>query len=131
MAIGLEFINLIIPIALIRDRYPGGWEACLRDHTPVLGKRVWYDEYLFRDGALSPDEVKARMEGWAILGFEPMHREGGGWRWEDLAIVDCAAGGATMPCHWLDVDLSDQSASFAHAPRTSLITRRNFANASS
>ena len=130
MAVGLEYINLIVPIALIRDRYPGGWEACLRDHAPVLGKRVWYDEYLLRDGGMSPDEVKARMEGWSVLGFEPMFREGSTWRWEDIAIVDCAAGGTTLPCHWLQVDVKERTAWFAHAPRTARIGRTKFLSGS-
>jgi hypothetical protein len=49
MAIALEFIDLIVPISKIREKYPGGCEACLRDHEHLLGGRIWYDEHLFRE----------------------------------------------------------------------------------
>ncbi len=32
MAVALEFIDFIVPIAAIREKYPGGWEQCLKDH---------------------------------------------------------------------------------------------------
>ena len=58
MAIQLEFINLIVPIDTIKAKYPGGWEACLEDHKDAIGGRIWYDDYLFRDGAMSPMDMQ-------------------------------------------------------------------------
>lgn len=40
MAIALEFIDFIVPIALIRQKYPGGWEQCLRDHEVPIEFRL-------------------------------------------------------------------------------------------
>jgi len=40
MAIALEHIDLVIPIAKIREKYPGGWKQCLRDHEQLFGARV-------------------------------------------------------------------------------------------
>ena len=37
MAIALEFIDFVVPIALIRQKYPGGWEQCLQDHERLIG----------------------------------------------------------------------------------------------
>jgi hypothetical protein len=34
MAIALEFIDFVVPIALVRQKYPGGWAQCLQDHEP-------------------------------------------------------------------------------------------------
>jgi len=52
MAIELEFINFIVLIHLIAQKYQGGWQQCLLDHAELIGGRVWYDEHLFRDGAV-------------------------------------------------------------------------------
>lgn len=54
MAIELRFINVIAPIATIRQKYPGGWEQCLRDYRDLIGRRVYFDKHLFRDGAMKP-----------------------------------------------------------------------------
>ena len=62
MAIALEFIDFIVPIALIRQKYPGGWEQCLRDHECLIGGRVWFDEQLLRDGAMNPTDIASLVE---------------------------------------------------------------------
>jgi hypothetical protein len=36
MAIVLEFIDFILPVALIARKYPGGWEQCLADHRILI-----------------------------------------------------------------------------------------------
>jgi len=58
MTIQLEFINFIVPISEIEEKYPGGWVQCLMDHENFFGGRVWYDEYLFRDGAMNPMNIE-------------------------------------------------------------------------
>jgi hypothetical protein len=45
MAISLEFIDFVVPISVIRARYPRGWERCFRDHESLVGGRVWFDQY--------------------------------------------------------------------------------------
>lgn len=57
MAIVLEFIDFIVPVEVIRQKYPGGWEGCLRDHEQLIGRRVWYDEHLFRNGAMNSRDI--------------------------------------------------------------------------
>ena len=59
MAIQLEFIDLVVPRSVIEAMYPGGWDGCLSDHRSLIGGRVWFDEYLFRDGAMNPTDIKA------------------------------------------------------------------------
>jgi hypothetical protein len=110
VAIGLEFIDVVIPIAKIRERYPGGWGQCMLDYAALLGRRIWYDRHLFRDGAMSPPEAQALVEGWAVLGFEPMEQRPEGLYWKDLCVVDWVQGGATLPCDWLSLDLSTRTA---------------------
>ncbi len=68
MASLTEFIDFIIPIATIRAKYPGGWNQCLTDHANLLEGRVWHDEHLLRDGAMSPHGISALIEEWEGMG---------------------------------------------------------------
>ena len=115
VAIALEFIDLVIPIARIRESYPGGWEQCIRDYAALLGRRVWYDQHLFRDGAMSPLEAQALVEGWTVLGFEPTGTRREALYWKDLCVVDWVEGGPTLACDWLTFDRSSRTAHLAGA----------------
>ena len=70
MSIATEFIDFIVPIQTIRDKYPGGWEQCLKDHEHLIGGRIWYDEHLFRDGAMNSMDIEYLVERWEAMGFE-------------------------------------------------------------
>lgn len=113
MAIGLEFIDIVVPIARIRDLYPGGWHQCMLDYGALLGRRVWYDQHLFRDGAMTPLQAQALVEGWAALGFELTDKRPKGLYWKDLCVIDWQLGGATLPCDWLAFDRSSRTAHLA------------------
>ena len=110
MAIALEFIDVVIPIARIREAYPGGWEQCLLDYAALLGRRVWFDQHLLRDGAIRAADAKMLVEGWAALGFEPLGTRREGEYWKDLCVVDSRNGGPTRPCDWLSFDPSARTA---------------------
>lgn len=101
MAIALEFIDFVVPITVIRKKYPGGWEQCLRDHGPLLGGRVWHDEHLFRDGTMNPNDIKAVVERWSDLGFKMIETEPGQQVWKDVCVVESMFGGPTLPCDWI------------------------------
>jgi hypothetical protein len=121
VAVALEFLDLLIPIVRIQESYPGGWQQCLADFDAAIGGRVWYDDHLFRDGAMDPAEMKRRVEGWAVLGFEVAGRRAAGRGpgakparyWKDVCVVDWAHGGATLPCDWLQIDLAARTAHLA------------------
>ena len=100
MAIALEFIDFIVPIALIRKKYPGGWDKCLQDYEHLIGGRVWFDDHLFRDGAMSPSAIKMVVDHWQELGFEPFMEEDGKQVWKDFCVAEL--GGSTLPCDWVD-----------------------------
>ena len=61
MAVAQEYIDFFVPIGIIRQKYPGGWEQCLCDHQHLIGGRVWHDEHLFRDGAMSPADMQPSL----------------------------------------------------------------------
>jgi hypothetical protein len=113
VAIGLEFIDVVIPIARIRESYPGGWPQCLHDYSALLGRRVWYDRHLFRDGAMNLAQAQRLVEGWAVLGFEPTGMRSRGQFWKDVCVVDWRRGGPTWPCDWLAFDRSTRTAHLA------------------
>ena len=77
MAINTEFIDFIVPIETIRRKYPGGWEQCLQDHAPLLGGRVWHDDYLLRDGAMNPMDMQRLVQEWESMGFTSTVEENG------------------------------------------------------
>ena len=116
MAVSLEFINLVVPIRTIREKYPGGWEQCVRDHSSLIGGRVWYDEHLFRDGAMNAMDMDGTVAGWAAKGFETMQVVDGRSTWCDVCVVE-VPGGSTVSCSWLEVDETKEIAWFKGAPQ--------------
>lgn len=131
MAIALEFIDLVIPVALIGEKYPGGWVACLSDHERWIGRRVWFDEHLFRDGATTAEDMQLRLEGWAVLGFNPRREVRGVSQWDDLCVVDIARGGPAPLCDWLRVNPATRTAWHAHMPRGTRVDRHTVARGAS
>ena len=110
MAIALEFIDFVVPIALIRQKYPGGWEQCLQDHSRLIGGRVWFDEHLLRDGAMNPADIESLVEEWTSHGFQPTGEIDGQRVWQDCCVVESMFGGPTLPCDWLEVGEEGQIA---------------------
>ena len=110
MAVMLEFIDLVVRVETIREKYPGGWEGCLEDHEPFLGGRVWHDDHLFRDGTMSPRDMQDLVARWAELGFEVSETRDGQTVWKDLCVVESLFGGPTRQCDWLVVDREQRMA---------------------
>ena len=112
MAIQLEFIDFIVPRSVIEQKYPGGWVQCLKDHENLIGGRVWYDEYLFRDGAMNPMDIESLVNEWQRLGFNT-HKEnedGMPIEWLDVCVCESLLGGPTLKCEWLEVDTDTRTA---------------------
>lgn len=104
MAVALEFIDFIVPVSLVKTKYPGGWEAFLDDYGYAIGRRVWFDDHLVRDGAMNPQDIKALVDEWSAKGFEPMGQRDGKPYWKDCCVVEHMFGGPTLPCDWLEFD---------------------------
>jgi len=104
MAVRLEFIVVLVPVHVIEEKYPGGLVQCLADHRALIGRRIWHDGHLLRDGALDPKGAMALVEGWQALGVEPLRWGDRKLAWKDDCVVDATAGGPTVPCDWLDWD---------------------------
>jgi len=100
MAVELEFISLIIPIEKIEKKYPGGFNQYKKDNSELIGRRIWYDDYIVRDGAMNPMDIEYLIKQWEELGLVGIIEENGYKRWKDLCVVDYF-GGITLPCNWL------------------------------
>ncbi|NTU44191.1 MAG: hypothetical protein HGA99_01540 [Chlorobiaceae bacterium] len=109
MAVMTEFIDLIVPVAIIEEKYPGGWEQCLSDHKRAIGGRVWFDDHLFRDGAMHPDAMDALLKAWWKMGFECYTEKDGVRQWKDLCVYEGLHGGLQMPCEWLGEDPANRT----------------------
>jgi hypothetical protein len=121
MAVALEFIDFIVRIDAIESRYPGGLEACLYDHLPALNGRVWFDQHLFRDGAMNPLDIRSLAEHWEALGFVGLVTSAEGAHWQDFCVVERLFGGTTRRCDWLVV--ADRQAYFKGSPPGELMGR--------
>jgi hypothetical protein len=104
VAVRLEFIDVLVPVHVIEEKYPGGFAQCLADHRPLIGRRMWHDGRLLRDGALDPARARALVEGWQALGIEPLQWVNKRLAWKDVCVVDTTAGGPTVVCDWLEWD---------------------------
>lgn len=109
MATSLEFIDFVIPIAVIHEKYPGGWEQCIKDHSGLVGGRVWYDDHLFRDGAMNPGDIQSLADEWQALGFELTQMIDGQEHFKDICVIESIFGGPTLPCEWVEIDLDDNT----------------------
>ena len=109
MAVMTEFIDLIVPVATIEKKYPGGWEQCLIDHKPAIGGRVWFDNYLFRDGAMNMAAMEALLNEWWKLGFECFAERNGKKYWKDVCVYEGMLGTMNMSCDWLTEDSATRS----------------------
>lgn len=112
MAIRCEFIDFIIPIKNIDLVYPGGFIKYKQDHIQGFSGRLWHDEFLFRDGAMSPRDIEVLVQEWEALGLQGVVEINGKKQWKDFCISEGMFGGPTLPCNWLEYDAKTNSAHF-------------------
>ena len=104
MAIALEHINFIVRSATIEEKYPGGWDQCLIDHASSLGSRVWFDEHLFRDGAMNPIDMENMVNAWRDFGFQVVLINGEK-KWLDCCVIDENFETLSLPCDWIELNI--------------------------
>lgn len=101
MAINLECINFLVPIAIIEKKYPGGWVQCQRDYCIEIDSDC-YDSDLFRIGAMNSMDIDELISSWKAKGFRT-HVLGKNPRWIDVCVVDSFANEPTLPCTWIEI----------------------------
>jgi hypothetical protein len=123
MAVALQMISVLVRVDAIRAKYPGGWDQFLKDAEPDIGSRAWYDEHLYRDGAMSPHDIEEIVEFWQEKGLTT-HREESGSpvEWIDICVTEFF--GPTLPCSWY-ADLPDAYAAYLKGTEPGRIMTRN------
>jgi type I restriction enzyme M protein len=100
LPVAIEFYNFIVPISVIEQKYPGGWEQCLKEYSSPA---VWYDEHLFRTGAMDPMDIEDIVKEWEKMGFTMAEKKNGKKVWKDFCAFGSLSRG-DWPCEWLEVD---------------------------
>ena len=100
MAISLEFINLVIPVENIDRVYPGGFEQYKTNQAQAIGKNIWYDDFLVRDGAMGWDDIETLLYEWRDRGLELVKEIDGQNHWSDVCVL-YDIDGSTLPCDWI------------------------------
>jgi len=90
MAVGLYCMNFLVPIRTIEEKYPGGWKQCLKDHAQWLDGKVWFDQHLFHDGSMNPNEIEELIKKWQKMGFTITDQCDGRMVWKDVACIEYA-----------------------------------------
>lgn len=106
MAIKVIYFGVIIPREKVEEcKAIGGLNGILEKQKALIGKRVKVDDYLYKDGAMSPGDIGDIVDFWEVQGLVPTEIKDGKEVWKDLCVVDMASG-PTLPCDWLEVDQS-------------------------
>jgi len=125
MAIECRFIDVVIPISKIDKVYPGGFEKFKKDNGEGFSNRLYHDQFLFRDGAMSPKDVKAIADEWELRGLKGVVNKNGVDQWEDFCVVTGIMGGPTLPCSWLEFDPVDNCVFLKGFPRGKIFGPNN------
>lgn len=110
MPIRIKFFSLVIPIRVIDEKYPGGFEQYKLENAEAFSSGIWHDDYLFRDSTMDPDSMEFLVKEWVKLGLTDCIDVDGKEHWADMCVVD-SLGGPTLPCSWLKFDYYVGSAS--------------------
>lgn len=124
MAIHLEFIDLIIPIANIDRVYPGGFAQYKIDNAEAFGGRLWHDDFLFRDGAMDALSMEHMVKEWEQRGLKGAVEKDGRLHWQDLCVVEGLFQGPTLPCDWLEFDRDNLCVFMKGKPRGEIMGPR-------
>ena len=126
MAVQLEFINLIMPISVLEEKYGEGLQGYLKEHSRSIGKVLWHDDAVVRvTGAMDPEMIDIWIEEWSKLGFQPTELIEGKTVWKDLCIVD-SNGFSEHDSRWIVVDGAERIAWFRGTEPGETIGRDNF-----
>jgi hypothetical protein len=104
MSIKVKYLSVVIPIRNIEKCVKvGGLKGILEKQKEYVGKRVRVDEFLYKDGAMSPADIEIIVNFWQDQGLVLTEIKDGKKVWKDLCVVDMASG-PTLPCDWLEYD---------------------------
>lgn len=81
----------------------------MRDHANSIGRVVWYDDRLFRTGAMDPEVMDNLIEKWTRLEFDATEVVDGKVVWKDFCVIT-AYGQSEHLCPWIEVHPAGRAA---------------------
>jgi hypothetical protein len=121
VAIRLEFISVVIPIENIeRCKSIGGFQRFLESQTYFIGLTSWYDDYLYREGAMNSIDARNLVRSWETRGLRGLAGDNESREWMDLCLVDYVIG-PTRPCSWLEHDQENHCVYMAGKPKGDIV----------
>lgn len=106
MAVFIQFINVVVPVSVLNEKYPDGLEGYIRDHG---GGTFCCDGHLTRVGFMMPHGVEQFLIELENRGLTLME----GDDWKDVAIVAQPSPRATAGCSWVAVGRMLEGPDFA------------------
>jgi len=120
MSLGLLFLNIIIPIERITD-----FDELLAKSNPRIGPNIWYDEHLFREGAMGYGDIEYMMEYWQNRGLVGKVENEKGQSWSDFCVAASTVGFEDR-CDWLTFDSSRNCVSHVRQQHGKIVVRNAF-----
>lgn len=120
MALRLEFFNIIIPISIIEKRYSGGFGKYKVDNAKCIGKTIWFDKYLVREGAMNSKEISDRVQYWWDAGCWVYRLNAGEKIWNEVCVCE-QMGGDSPVCEWLGYIQSENAVFLKGFPPAEII----------
>jgi hypothetical protein len=106
LSVFIQFINVVIPVSVLEEKYPGGLDGYARDN----GRGTFCcDGHRTRVGFMAPPLAGEFIDKLEQNGLRP--REGN--RWKDVAVVDQFSRRSTAPCDWIHVGVAPDGRVFA------------------
>ena len=98
MAIQLEFCNIIVPVAKIKEKLG---DKVFKDKYSMNTDTTWNDGLLWRDGCMDDSVLSDLLDGWEELGFELIEVIDSQKYWKDVCVVNSNFG-PSHPCNWIE-----------------------------
>jgi len=95
MAVLVEGLSVVIPVDVVRERYPGGWAAF---DAAAPNQTLCADDELARIGFMSPEDVATFVAALRAHGI--VYEQDGKAR--DLVVIDQIRG-PLLPCDWVEL----------------------------
>ncbi len=105
MAVFIQFINVVVPVSVLNEKYPDGLDGYVRDR----GGTFCCDGRLTRVGFMSPVGAERFLIELENKGLTLME----GDNWKDVAIVAQPSPRATAGCSWVALGRMHDGPDFA------------------
>ena len=109
MSVQIEFISVVIKKSSVEAKYSEGIKAFISSYGPFDGPVNDSDDYLLKEGSMSPDGARFICQFYEAIGLRGLSEDES--TWIDFCVVDQLMG-PTRPCDWLVYDRKSCTATY-------------------